>query len=1052
MTRGIDLVRDLQLGNFSGGMLKKDEIALRRRLANLTMISDIYNRTTGVTDVGYDDFGGDNADSIFKIDLTNTTSKAALPIGTTDLTPLVTNPSAGFLTGQEVTIYDDVNLERVMVTRAETSTGPGTATATNSTVVASAYSTSGNGGRKLIKLDSGSLIAAMYNSGSIYIYRSVDNGLNWSQIYTTGSAFGPYICIEKLPNNRITVFFGTNADIYCIIINEDGTGYSYRQFESNQTAIAGISVTTAPDGTLHAMWSSKNSTYPNSYNIRYSKSTDAGVTWTVPTQLTTYNNTVDNCNTPTIIVDNLGYPHIYFVWAGSAIYELIELTTKYTTQLYSYPSTGFGNKRVFSGGNYSQANISATVAPNGRLWVAWNGLDSTDTASHNLRVAYSDDGGINWPTVSKLTSGNAYSQVSPSITTDKNSIIHIVFHGIDPAINGSNFQIRRMSYNGTWSAITTMTNHTSAGVQSTNPSTVVDKTLDFTVPLFINQNSQDSKIAFYGTWQGNIQTTYLQVQALTKSYKTGAKIARTTAVLDTVNKCLKFDGYTGTVTNTITTPTTVVPSAYDTGGSGGRKIVRLSNGWLVATAYDSTTSTHYFYISTDKGNTWNQLCYVASSTGFKTGSSIASSGTTIYFISPYLTSSIVGYHFDVTTQNNVNLAGTTSEKFIDGSQTAINTTSIAIAPDGSIHAAWATKNSTNPNSFNIRYSKSTDNAVTWSAITTITTNNTAGLDNQSPCIIVKSDNNPILFWYTYQSSTLFTITGSVYNGTAWGFVNGSGAQKQLTSSPSYPQYSPSIAIAPNGRIWVTWYGYDATDTGYTNIRISYSDDGGTTWSAMQKLTNGNTYHQSAPSITIDKNNNVYVVFYGIDPAINTSQNQIRKIVWNGSAWSAITTLTNNTTGAATISATLMDNTLDLTDPLIIYRDQQTSSVKFRGTWVTAAKVSVLVDDIRYTKVDTSHVDDTTFWIEYEKDPGLTVSAVYSSMDSSVTTTESYQSMLRNEQINPSITQTVVDASKVEDTFNIGSPTRNDKGELRITISRTTTTIDKKITKVLGAVS
>jgi hypothetical protein len=1046
MTRSIDLVRDLQLGNFSGGMLKKDEIALRRRLANLTMISDIYNRTTGVTDVGYDDFGGDNADSIFKIDLTNTTSKAALPIGTTDLVPLVVNPKAGFTTGQEITIYDDVNMERVIATRAETVTTnvPHTVTTPSTITTAATATTYDTSGRRLVKLNNGWLVAVVLSANQAVYYVSKDDGQSWSSL--CAHAWGT-------PSGYAIVSFGTT--VYYVGAQTSAIYYgkvdaATIQFNDTmpvtsldtQTSFGACSLAIHTDGTLHATWISKNSGYPNSFNIRYSKSTDNGATWAAISQLSTLNTSGANYYNPSIVIRSNGNPVIAA--------QYVQDTTAHNINVWYYNGSAWNVNSTIVGATYDQANPSAVIAPNGRIWVAWCGMDATDTSYYNIRVSYSDDGGVTWSAMQKLTTGNTNHHLYPSISVDKNNNVYLVCEGM---VSGTVRQVRKIvNTGGIWGSITDLTSMTTANGSSgtnPNPSALIDNTLDFSDPLIIYRDATSSSVKFRGTWNNTAQTQYLQVQPLTKSYKTGAKVARTTAVLDTVNKCLKFDGYTGSVTNTITTPTTVVASSYDIIGNGGRKLTRLSNGWLIAGAINGSSEL-VFYVSKDNGYTWNATIGWATFGALSGGVSLVSVGTIVHFIICNSGGGSVAYgKFDATTQTNVGIP--TNSTYVDSGQSTLERISLAVGSNGVLHAAWASKNSTYPNSFNIRYSKSTDGGATWAAVTTITVNNTAGLDNTAPCIVVKSDNNPVLFWQFGQpSSNNYMIMGSIYNGS-WGFVNGSGAQKQLTAS-TYPQYYPSIAIAPNGRIWVSWYGYDTTDTSYSNIRISYSDDGGTTWSAMQKLTNGNTYHQSYPSVTVDKNNNAYVVFHGIDPAINTSQTQIRKIVWNGSTWSAITTLTNNTTGTATNPATLMDNTLDFTDPIVIYKDQQASALKFRGTWVVTGKNPVLVDDIRYTKVDTSKVDDTTFWIEYEKDPGLTVSAAYSSVDSSVTTTESYQSMLKNEQINPSITQTVVNVTKVEDTFNIGSPTRNDKGELRITISRTTTTIDKKITKVLGAVS
>jgi hypothetical protein len=404
------------------------------------------------------------------------------------------------------------------------------------------------------------------------------------------------------------------------------------------------------------------------------------------------------------------------------------------------------------------------------------------------------------------------------------------------------------------------------------------------------------------------------------------------------------------------TDITVVNQAYDTSGNGGRKLVRLSNGWLVAGVYDSTNKQIKLFKSSDNGATWSQLCY------FYLGSistpalfSLASVGTNVYIAYTYEASSYLFYkRIDALTVTNTDQ--TDFSLRIDTGQTVFapnSITTIVNSTGTELHAAWASKNSTYPNSFNIRYVKGTINAdgsVTWGAVEQVTTYNNSSYPNFAinPTIVLDSNGVPIVI--INQDNITISGTNS-YNANSWAItvfkrsqelntgqqnVHSSWTWKHIYLVNGYIQSSPSACVAPNGRIWVVWFGLDATDNNKNNIRIAYSDDGGFSWSSMTKLTSGNTVDHASPSITANKNNEIFVVWNGKD--INDTYYDIRMIKYNGS-WGSISVLASGTTADKVYPSTLYDTTIDFSTPLFIYKDQQGNKVGFYGTW-TATTISV----------------------------------------------------------------------------------------------------------------
>lgn len=393
--------------------------------------------------------------------------------------------------------------------------------------------------------------------------------------------------------------------------------------------------------------------------------------------------------------------------------------------------------------------------------------------------------------------------------------------------------------------------------------------------------------------------------------------------------------------------TTVVASAYTTSSSARPQ--RLSNGWIVTAEMDSTKV--YFQVSKDNGQTFQSFGYWTTS-GTQSFSMVAK-GTLIYLLVTQNTNSIYYATFDVLLQTGSTLIGNTNTS-VDVSQTAFSGCSLAIDSTGTyLHACWSSKNATYPNSFNIRYAKGTiasDGSVTWGTVVQITANNMAGTDDKNPVIFTKSDNTPTIICESKQAN--YYIASYSFNGSIWGYHS-------IYSIATYSQSSPSAIFVPqsvnglaSGRIHCSWYGYDATDTTKFNIRYSYSDDLGVTWSAMAKLTSGNVYSQLDPSITTNKNNEICVVYCGNDVASPTYTN-IMKIKNISGTWGGITKITTNTTSQATFPSTLYDPTFNYTEPLFIYQNLQTTKVGFYGTW-TVTTISVTQGSIG-TKADKTNL-------------------------------------------------------------------------------------------------
>lgn len=432
-------------------------------------------------------------------------------------------------------------------------------TRTDVTVVNQAYDTSGNGGRKLIPLSDGSKVAVYKVPSSRFEIKYTNDGTNWTLVKSiTGISKLVDVCLVPIGND-IGVLYSFGSQVSFARYRKDGTlvgtGYNIDTF---QNAVGNVSLAINSAGTeLHAAWASKNSTYPNSFNIRYAKGTinaDGSVTWGAVEQVTTFNSISSYIKSPSITIFN-GVP-VLLVEVDNNLFTAADLLFDYSiwaikrdrtltyTGTYVHSNWSIGN--VYHGDTYIQANPSACVDKNGRIWVAWHGYDATDTSRLNIRVSYSDNGGQTWSASTKLTSGNTRDNANASITVNRNNEVFVVFNG-HPSSGTSYNVIKKIKYSsGSWGAVTEITTS-----DSYYPSTLLDTSIDFSEPIFIYKNVASAKVGFYGTWtvttisvpQGYIGQKSDKSNILTYSITTDGTMGTITEKIN------------GTVINTRTSPT-----------------------------------------------------------------------------------------------------------------------------------------------------------------------------------------------------------------------------------------------------------------------------------------------------------------------------------------------------------------------------------------------------------------------------------------------------------------------------------------------------------------
>ena len=179
--------------------------------------------------------------------------------------------------------------------------------------------------------------------------------------------------------------------------------------------------------------------------------------------------------------------------------------------------------------------------------------------------------------------------------------------------------------------------------------------------------------------------------------------------------------------------------------------------------------------------------------------------------------------------------------------------SICIDNNDNIHVAWDGHDDTFTSKTQIKYTKSTDGGNTWSAWENI--QEVADYNQRYSKIISDDDDNLHVVWEGYDS------LGASKQIKYSGFVSGDWTPWVNISSDlySYEQITPEISLNSDNDLVVMWTGLDSQSI-RRRIKFSKSTDGGSNWSAWINVTT-NDYNHYSPTFSIDSNNTIHMVCY-----------------------------------------------------------------------------------------------------------------------------------------------------------------------------------------------
>ena len=163
----------------------------------------------------------------------------------------------------------------------------------------------------------------------------------------------------------------------------------------------------------------------------------------------------------------------------------------------------------------------------------------------------------------------------------------------------------------------------------------------------------------------------------------------------------------------------------------------------------------------------------------------------------------------------------------------------------------------------LAFSRSNDGGASWTPNVIVSD----GPGTLGGIVQVHPNGTVLAAWWQYSRSDIL-FDRSFDGGLTWGpdirvnDIPGS-AESPL---PSDPPVLPSMAVAPNGTIYVAWEDYrngrpGGTPNGDMDIMASHSSDGGTTWSpAVRVNDDATTARQWMPDLAIDRLGGVHAAW------------------------------------------------------------------------------------------------------------------------------------------------------------------------------------------------
>lgn len=253
---------------------------------------------------------------------------------------------------------------------------------------------------------------------------------------------------------------------------------------------------------LHYAESVTSNSYPNSYNIKYNRGNidkEGNVSWGSVTEVTTFNTSGVNAESPSISFNSNGMPIIAVEYSETSKYCIMIMTNEFTTKDLNITnmSSQWGCK-VIRESTKSQNPPSAIFVPseinglsNGRIWVGWGGGTDSNPV-HRTWYSFSDDKGITWSKEYSITTTSGRNSVS--LTADKNNVIYAFIRSNSTDYTLYLYKLLPSKSDGSSFSLD------KTYVKGANLSPAFDLSIDVTEPIFVYKDSEANKVIYQGDW------------------------------------------------------------------------------------------------------------------------------------------------------------------------------------------------------------------------------------------------------------------------------------------------------------------------------------------------------------------------------------------------------------------------------------------------------------------------------------------------------------------------------------------------------------------------
>ncbi|GMQ57084.1 hypothetical protein AN1V17_14790 [Vallitalea sediminicola] len=483
-------------------------------------------------------------------------------------------------------------------------------------------------------------------------------------------------------------------------------------------------------------------------------------------------------------------------------------------------------------------------------------------------------------------------------------------------------------------------------------------------------------------------------------------------------------------------------SYFNLGGVGYNfvsKVQKLSNGWYIYCTHSTNRVT--FYVSKDTFKTVQQLCYIAGNISGKGNFIIVNDHVYFFFANASVSASTIYYiAFNPSTIGNGNLYSSYSGSIIANAVKSIKDISLAKNPINTkiavVFAAYDHQSAHIYNlhscDFTINTDKSLHNINSYRLIEYV-----GSSSNQFVPAVMYYNNNDVLVTFSVFNSHVQRGRTVVAKFVKWKYVGGlHGLMENISSIQKDLVLYKKKRGSHIGRYYIFWSGKNATNEQST-LKYSYSDNDGDSWTALAYVVpNSHGVDAYAPNIFEDTTGNLFLTWYGKSSSYYSIYIMKSSTgLFSGLSYSRVVSGTTGNVQFPTFVEGM--NTYTSQFPLFSFANYINNTTSLYGKFNDVKALPLTESIARYNITPTTPSNEVITWTTRDNGTDFNIDSELSIVNTC--DVENYTPMKKSSTI----------TNTTEDEF-IGTGTKGNKITVKYILSRDTTSVNKGISKILGA--